>query len=113
MATATADQVIVGRLPLPQAGGQLSLFQLPKSFGWLKHFNAEEMAGFFSELLEALHSSQQDDNWSAVQDVVGAWQATAEIKADPVLAADIETGLEELAEGQTTDWATLREELDL
>jgi hypothetical protein len=85
MATASADQMIVGRLSLPKAGGQLSPFRLPQSFAWLKHFTAEEVAEFFSELLEALHRSQQNGDWPAVADTVDAWQATAEVKADPAL----------------------------
>ena len=113
MAATAADQMIVGRLSLPEAGGQLSPFHLPQSFAWLRHFSAKEVAEFFSELLEALHRSQQDGDWPAVAEVVGAWQATAEVKADPSLVAAIEEGTEDLEAGRSTDWHTLRKELDL
>lgn len=113
MAIPAANQMIVGRLALPEAGGQLSPFHVPQSFAWLKHFTAEEVADFFSELLEVLHRSQQDGDWPAVAEIVGAWQATAEVKADPALATAIEKGAEDLEAGRSTDWETLRQELDL
>lgn len=113
MAAPAADQMIVGRLALPEAGGQLSPFRLPQSFAWLKHFTTQEVAEFFSELLEALHRSQQDGDWPAVAEIVGSWQATAEVKADPALAAAFEKGVEDLEAGRSTDWETLRQELDL
>lgn len=93
----TAEQVLVGRLSFPKANGGVSLFDLPKSFVWLKHFSAEEMAEFFSELLEALNMSQQDEDWSHVSELVGDWKETANIKADPEVASEIAEGLDELS----------------
>jgi hypothetical protein len=111
--TAATEQVIIGKMYLPQANGQISSFAPPQSFAWLKHFSAEEIAEFFAELLEALNRSQYAGNWSYVTDVIEAWKATANITADPVVATGVEQGMAELAEGQGMSWAELRGELGL
>jgi hypothetical protein len=113
MSTAAAEQVIVGKMSLPQAQGQISLFVLPQSFVWLKHFTAEEIAEFFAELLEALSQSEQNKDWSFVSDVIEAWKATANIKADPGVSAAVDQGLDELANEQGTSWAALKKDLEL
>lgn len=113
MATATAEQVIVGKMSLLQAQGQISLFVLPQSFDWLKHFTAEEIAEFFTELLETLGQSEQNKDWSFVSDVIEAWKATANIKADPVISAAVDQGLDELTNEQGISWAELKKDLEL
>jgi hypothetical protein len=100
-------------MSLPQANGQISSFAPPQSFAWLKHFSAEEIAEFFVELLEALNRSQYSGNWSSVTEVIEAWKATANIKADPTVATGVEQGMTELAEGQGMSWTELRGELGL
>ena len=111
---AIADQVLVGKMSsLPRTNGQMSLFDLPQSFGWVRYFSAEEIAEFFSELFEALNKSQQNGNFSDVTEVLGNWKATADIKADPEVAAAVEQGRSELARGEGIDWESLRTELDL
>jgi len=109
--TLTAEQIIVGKTSFLQA--RVSLFAPPPSFTWLKHFSAEEIAEFFVELLNALHQGQQEKSWSFVTDVLEAWRATANVKADPVVVTGIEQGLAELEEGQGISWAELREGLGL
>jgi len=111
--TASTEQVIIGKMSLPQANGQISSFAPPQSFAWLKHFSAEEIAEFFTELLDALNHSQYAGNWSCVTEVIEAWKATANIKAEPVVATGVEQGMTELAEGQGMSWAELRGELGL
>jgi len=113
MTLATTDQVIIGKMPLPQSQGQISLFMLPESFGWLEQFTASEIAEFFAELLEALGQSEQSKDWSFVSDVIEAWKATANIKADPAVLAAVEQGLDELRGEQGVSWAELRKTLNL
>lgn len=113
MSPTTVDQVIVGKMALPQANGQISLFAPPQSFAWLKHFSAEELAEFFAELLDALHHSQYNADWSAVTDVIENWKATANVKADSTSVADVDQGLAELKDGQGMSWTELRGELGL
>jgi hypothetical protein len=100
MTITTVEQVIIGKMSMPQARGQISLFALPENFIWLKHFTAEEIAEFFTELLETLNQSEQNKDWSFVSDVIEAWKATANIKADPVVSAAVDQGLNELANEQ-------------
>jgi hypothetical protein len=113
MTAATVEQVIIGKMSLPQANGQISSFAPPQSFAWLKHFSAEEIAEFFAELLDALNHSQFAGNWSSVTEVIEAWKATANIKADPTVATEVEQGIAELAEAQGMSWTELRGELGL
>ncbi len=98
---------------MPQARGQISLFALPENFIWLKHFTAEEIAEFFTELLEALNQSEQNKDWAFVSDVIEAWKATANIKADPVVSDAVDQGLNELANEPGLSWAALKKDLAL
>jgi hypothetical protein len=100
MTVPTLDQVIVGKISLSDASGQISLFAPPQSFAWLTPFSAEELAAFFTELLAAVQQSQASGDWSAITEVVEAWKATANIMADGAVAAGVEQGLTELAAGQ-------------
>ena len=113
MAATTVEQVIIGKMSLPQAQGQISLFPLPQNFVWLKHFTAEEIAEFFTELLEALNQSEQTQDWSLVSDVIEGWKATANIKADPTVSAAVDQGLAELADEQGVSWDALKKDLGL
>lgn len=113
MAYTALEQVIVGKMSLPEASGQISMFDLPESFAWLKHFSGEEMADFFAELLDALNQSQQTGDWVCVTEVLQSWKETASIKADSVVTASVKQGLEELAAGQGVSWAELKKEMGL
>jgi hypothetical protein len=113
MTVTTADQVIIGKVSLPRVNGQISLFPLPQSFSWLKHLSAEEMAEFFTELLETISNSHEMGDWTAIDDVLESWKATANISAAPTVAAELEQGLSELQEGQGMSWDALRKELQL
>jgi len=113
MNSATIEQVVVGKMAMTGTAGQFSIFALPKSFVWLKHFSSEELAEFFAELLDAMYQSQHAGDWSSVADVLENWKATANIEADPSVVARIEQGLTELEEDQGISWAQLRTELAL
>jgi hypothetical protein len=113
MTSSSIEQVIVGKMSLPKVNGQISLLVPPESFAWLQHFSAEEIAEFFIELMEALNQSQHDEDWSHVTDVVEAWRATANIKADPAVVAGVDQGLAELDGGQGDSWTTLQDEVGL
>ena len=113
MSTTTAEQVIVGKMALPRAVGQMSLFSLPQDVAWLRHLSADEIAEFLSELLDTVNRACVDQDWSLVVKVLESWKATAEIEADPELKAKVEQGLRELDAGQGVSWEELREELNL
>ena len=96
-----------------QAQGQISLFVLPHSFGWLEHFSAEEIARFFAELLDALGEGERDQEWSHVSEVIESWKATAEITCDSALSAAVEQGLDELNDDEGPSWTALKKDLGL
>jgi len=113
MTSQTSEQVIIGKLSLSQANGQISIFAPPRSFAWLQPFGAEEIAAFLTELLDAVNRSQREADWLYVTEVIETWKATANIRADPNVMAEVEQGLAELGEGQGISWTELREELGL
>jgi hypothetical protein len=113
MKPATIERVVVGKMALTGTDGQFSILALPESFVWLKHFNSEELAEFFTELLDAMYRGYRDGDWSFVADVIENWKATANVEADPAVVAGIEQGLAELEDGQGISWTELRAELKL
>jgi hypothetical protein len=113
MTATTVEQVFTEKATTPEANGRIFGFVPPPSFAWLKHFSAEDIAEFFFELLDALNRSQYAGNWSAVTEVIEAWKATANIKADSTVTDEVEQGLAELAVGQGKNWEELRGELGL
>jgi len=113
MGAANAEQVVIGKLSMLQAQGQISLFVLPQSFSWLEHFSAEEIARFFAELLDALGEGERDHDWSRVSDVIESWKATAEISADNALSTAVEQGLDELNDDEGPNWSELKKDLGL
>jgi hypothetical protein len=113
MIPAAIEQVVVGKMTMTGTAGQFSIFTLPESFVWLKHFNSEELGEFFTELMDAMYQSQHDGDWSSVAEVIENWKATANIEADSAVVAGIEQGLAELEEDQGISWAQMRAELEL
>lgn len=107
----TVKPIIVGKMPQSQLNGQLSLLNVPYHFAWLNELTASEISEFLVELFEAVSRSQSTDEWSLVTDVIEAWQATAEIKADNDVVASIEQGLSELKADDTVSWSTLQANL--
>ena len=100
-------------MSLTGTAGQFSIFALPKSFVWLKHLSSEELAEFFTELMDAMYQSQRDGDWSSVTNVIENWKATANVEADLTVVAGIEQGLAELEKGRGISWTELRAELEL
>lgn len=89
------------------------MFALAQRFIWLKHFSAEEIADLFRELLNALNKNQQYKDWSFISDIIESWKETANIRADSEVAAGVEQGLAELANGKGISWSELKKELNL
>ena len=113
MHTTTVEQVMIGKMVFPQIHGQLSLFTVPRSFEWLTHFSAEEIAEFLTELLDAAQKSVRYGDVAEISSVIESWKATANIEADAELAADVRDAREKIAEADVPDWADLRKELQL
>ncbi len=113
MAMMSLESVIVGKIPSENKQGQISLFSLPQSFGWVQNFTASEIASFLSELLEALNEGQETGDWKQVESVVDSWKETANLIADKDLYKDVELGLHKIEDGEGVSWDSLEQELDL
>jgi Family of unknown function (DUF6247) len=65
----------------------LAVQVLPAVFPWVRHLPEDARGEFAAEWLDTLAAATELENNSAVEGVVAAWRATAEIYADPVLYA--------------------------
>lgn len=76
------------------AGTRALLFALPEVFPWVRFLRSEDVRGFLVELVETTHACAAFGNLAALEPVVAAWRATAEIHSDPRLlrAATIPIG---------------------
>lgn len=108
-----AQQMLVGKISATENDGQIKLFPLPQSFDWLIHFDADEIAEFFTELLITITNSTLNGDWSAVATVISDWKETAMINADEELSRDIEIGMAELEAGLGVSWEEVKQELAL
>jgi hypothetical protein len=60
---------------------------VPEAFPWVRFLPVEEVRAFVLELVETLRAVDALENPAPVIQVISAWQSTAEIHADPELAA--------------------------
>lgn len=65
---------------------------VPEDFPWVRFLPTEEVAAFRLELAEARRAADALDDPARVVQVISAWKSTAEIHADPELAAILSTG---------------------
>jgi hypothetical protein len=65
----------------------LAVQVLPAVFPWVRHLPNDAWEEFAAEWLDTLTAATELDNNAAVEGVVAAWRATAEIYADPELYA--------------------------
>ncbi|GAA3133456.1 hypothetical protein GCM10020255_007910 [Rhodococcus baikonurensis] len=67
---------------------------LPEVFPWVA-FLSEEVQEFVVELVATLRAAESLDNPAPVVQVIEAWRHTAEVLADPELAAILASGTDE------------------
>lgn len=60
---------------------------LPEVFPWVAFLSQQEIQEFVRELVETLRAAESIDNPAPVVQVIDAWRHTAEVLADPELAA--------------------------
>ena len=60
---------------------------LPEVFPWVAFLSKEEVQEFVVELVATLRAAESLDNPAPVVQVIEAWRHTAEVMADPELAA--------------------------
>jgi hypothetical protein len=66
-------------------GARAMLMSLPDVFPWVRFLPTEDTRAFLVELVETLRAAAPLGNLAALEPVVAAWQATAEIYSDPAL----------------------------
>jgi len=58
---------------------------VPTAFDWLEHFEPDEQAAFYTELLEATAFCQQIQRWDRLTSLLESWRERAERWAQPEL----------------------------
>jgi hypothetical protein len=66
-------------------GARALLLSLPDVFPWVTFLPTEGVRSFLIELVDTMHGCAALGNVAALEPVVAAWQATAEIYSDPAL----------------------------
>ena len=66
-------------------GARALLFALPDVFPWVSFLPTEDVRAFLVELVQTLRASADLGNLAALEPVIEAWKATAEIHSDPEL----------------------------
>ena len=60
---------------------------VPQVFPWVAFLSREETSEFVDELVSTMKAAESIDNPAPVAQVIEAWRHTAEVLADPELAA--------------------------
>lgn len=68
---------------------------LPEVFPWVAFLSMEEVQEFVVELVATLRAAESLDNPAPVVQVIEAWRHTAEVLADPELAAILAADIDE------------------
>jgi hypothetical protein len=66
-------------------GARVLLLSLADVFPWVQFLPTDDVRAFLVELVETLRAAASVGNLAALEPVVAAWQATAEIYSDPEL----------------------------
>ena len=73
-------------------------------YPWVQHLSDVECDEFFEEL-----SNAAKDNGTGVDEVINAWQETAEILSDPDTMADIAESEKQLANSEGVSWDRVKQ----
>ncbi len=68
---------------------------LPEVFPWARFLPAEDVQEFLIELVETLQGADDLENFAPVAILITEWQHTAEVHADPELAAALRQDAED------------------
>jgi hypothetical protein len=64
-------------------GARALLLSLADVFPWVRFLPRKDVRAFLVELVETMRASASLGNMAALEPVIAAWQATAEIYSDP------------------------------
>lgn len=80
-------RMFVALMQRDDAARSLLVDVVPEVFPWVRFLPVEEVRAFVLELVETLRGADALENPAPVVQVISAWQSTAEVYADPELAA--------------------------
>ena len=88
LASAAAIAAIAARLPEGDPHVRDVVADVvPEMFPWVAFLSREEIHAFVEELVSTLNAADSLDNPAPVAQVIDAWRHTAEVLAEPELAA--------------------------
>jgi hypothetical protein len=82
-------RMFVALMQRDEATRSLLVDVVPEAFPWVRFLPTQDVRAFVLELVETLQAANALDNPAPVVQVIAAWQHTAEVHADPDLAARI------------------------
>lgn len=82
-------RMFVALMQRDEAARSLLVDVVPEAFPWVRFLPTQDVRAFVLELVETLRAADALDNPAPVVQVIAAWQHTAEVHADPDLAARI------------------------
>lgn len=88
------------------AAKALMLRVLPEVFPWVRFLPADDAQQFLMELVETLRGADDLDNFAPVTQLIEEWRHTAEVHADPELAAALLQDADDLGPVPAPDFHT-------
>ncbi|MFC9519174.1 DUF6247 family protein [Nocardiaceae bacterium NPDC056970] len=86
-AASVTTRLLVALMRRDPRAGESVTDVLPEVFPWVAFLSPEEVQEFVVELVETLRAAESLDNPAPVVQVIHTWRHTAEVLADPELAA--------------------------
>ncbi|WFR73146.1 hypothetical protein P9209_04980 [Prescottella defluvii] len=86
-AASVTTRMLVALMQRDSRARELVTDVLPEVFPWVAFLSREEVEEFVVELVTTLRAAESLDNPAPVVQVIDAWRHTAEVLADPELAA--------------------------
>jgi hypothetical protein len=88
MVSATT-KMFVALMRHDEAARSLVIDVVPEAFPWVRYLPTEDVRAFVLELVDTLRAADALENFAPVVQVIIEWRHTAEVHADPELAARI------------------------
>lgn len=88
MVSATT-KMFVALMRHDEAARSLVIDIMPEAFPWVRYLPTEDVRAFVVELVDTLRAADALENFAPVVQVITEWRHTAEVHADPELAARI------------------------
>lgn len=82
-------RLFVALMQRDEAARTLLIDVIPEAFPWVRFLPTGDVRAFVLDLVETLRAADALDNPAPVVQVITAWQHTAEVHADPDLAARV------------------------